>query len=323
MAFLLAALLFVGLALAAWWEELGRLREQVRAFPWQVEPGWLVAATVLAVAALVVTAVVWVGLFRASGERIGLRHGCLAWFGSNLGRYIPGKVWQLSGLTVYLKARGHGAAAALSSSVLAQVLTLLTGLAAGSLVGVQLLARTAGSVPALVGLAVVLAVLAHPAVVRRTARLVGKWLDEEGARGEGRKGEREAAGSSVSGRHLLVAGGSMLGVWLLYGLGFWCLLRGLVGPAATPGPVVATGIFAASYLAGYLVFVAPGGLVVREGAMAALLTALAPQPVAVAAAVAVTARIWVTAAELLGAGASLMVARRNRKDRGAEVERGR
>lgn len=293
----MAALLFVGLVLAERWEELGRLRDQVRDFPWRADAAWLALGTAWAVGALVVTAVVWVRLFRSLGERISCSHGLAAWFGSNLGRYVPGKVWQLSGLAVYLKGRGHSATAALSSAVVAQVLTLLTGVAAGALLGLQWLARAAGSLVGLAALVLLLGLLAHPAVVRRATALAGRWLGEESARGV-----------AVPPRELLWGGLAMLGTWVMYGLGFWCLLRGLVGPEATPNLAACTGIFAASYLIGYLVLVAPGGLVVREGAMAALLTGLAAQPAAVAAVVAVAARVWVTVAELAGAGVSLAAA---------------
>ena len=61
---------------------------------------------------------------------------------------------------------------------------------------------------------------------------------------------------------------------------------------------VLTGVFAASYIVGYLVLVAPGGLVVREGAMTALLVEAGGLAVGVAAPVAIIARLWVVATEL-------------------------
>jgi uncharacterized membrane protein YbhN (UPF0104 family) len=61
---------------------------------------------------------------------------------------------------------------------------------------------------------------------------------------------------------------------------------------------VLTGVFAASYVVGYMALIAPGGLVVREGAMTGLLTELSEMPVGVAAAVAILARLWLVGAEL-------------------------
>jgi len=72
------------------------------------------------------------------------------------------------------------------------------------------------------------------------------------------------------------------------------------GGSADPGPLTMAGIYSAAYVAGYVVLFAPGGLVVREGAMAALLAATAGVPVSVGAAVAILARLWATASELLG-----------------------
>jgi uncharacterized membrane protein YbhN (UPF0104 family) len=54
-----------------------------------------------------------------------------------------------------------------------------------------------------------------------------------------------------------------------------------------------------AYVAGYVVLIAPGGLVVREGAMAALLVTLAGIPLGAAAAIAAAARVWTTVAELI------------------------
>ncbi len=297
----MVAALFVALLLTERFGEWSRLRAQVQGFPWRLHAGWLAAATLLAAAALGVTAAAWVFLFRGTGARIGLGRGVAAWMGSNLGRYIPGKVWQLSGLAIYLRARGHSASAAVATSVQLQVLTLLTGAAFAGLAGLDAVGRIAGSAWALVAVGVLLALLLHPAVVRRATRIAARWLREEEAAGAG-----EAAPPGA----LLGAGVALAGVWLLYGAAFWCFLRGAVGPAATPGPLAATGIFAASYVAGFLVVLAPGGLVVREGAMTGLLVALTPQPAPVAALVAVGARIWATVAELVAVAAALALARR-------------
>ena len=127
--------------------------------------------------------------------------------------------------------------------------------------------------------------LVHPRLVRAATGLLSRWTGEEAVRVE------------LGGTAILRTAGALAAVWIGYGLGLWCLLKGLA--PIGPGPLTATGVFAASYVAGYLVLVSPGGLLAREGAMAALFVALGDYPVGVATALAIAARLWVTAAELL------------------------
>lgn len=297
--FLAVALGFVAAVLLDRWDQLQALRSQVGGFGWRLTPGWLAAALVLATINLFWMGAVWVFLYRAGGGGLGYPRGMRVWLATNLGRYIPGKVWQLSGLAVHLRQTGESGALALGSALAFQVVTLLTGLAAG----VGIVGARPGVLPVLPGgpaltfalVAVLLLLLLHPAVVGKGMRLTARLLREE-----------MPAAEPPDGRALAAAAVAMLGAWGIYGLGLWCLLRGVTG-GHVAGPAVLTGVFAASYVAGYLVLVAPGGLVVREGAMAGLLVAVAPVGGAVAAALALLARVWVTLSELLGLGLSMLV----------------
>lgn len=293
--FVLAALAFLALALADRRERLGLLLGRIAGHPWRWSAGWLVAAVGAGTAALLATAAVWVGLVRALGSRVSWSEGILAWAGASLGRYIPGKVWQLSGVALFLKRGGHSGAAAVSAAVVSQVLTLLTGAALGLWLAGRTWLPEMGALRTL-GLVAVLFLLVQPSVIRRVTR----W----GAR---RLGEDVVVGR-MDRRALVRAGGGLAGTWVLHGLGFWCLLRGSLGPGG-PGLPEATGIFAAGYVVGYAVLVAPGGLVAREGALTGLLATLGPLAVPVAGAVAVLARLWTMASELLLLGIAGLGAR--------------
>lgn len=293
--FVLAALIFVGWALADRWADLERIRSEVGGFGWRLSPGWLAAAVAVGVADLFWMGAVWVHLYRSGGGRLGWGEGVRIWLATNLGRYIPGKVWQLSGLAVHLRETGKSGSLGLASALAFQVVVLVTGIAVAAGVLGGDLALVPGGSPAVAAIAVVLLLgLLHPAVVRRGMQLAARVLDREEA----------PDADPPTGPALLRAAGGMVVAWGLYGLGFWCMIRGLSDSGAA-GPVLLTGVFAAAYVAGYLVLVAPGGLLVREGAMTGLLAALTPTGAAVAAALAVAARIWVTVAELAAAASSL------------------
>lgn len=296
--FLLAAVGSTVLLLFGQWQELQRIRARVDGFGWRLSPTWVGAALSLATLNLFLMGGAWVRLYRGAGGTLSYGRGVRVWVATNLARYIPGKVWHISGLAVHLKRTGESGALALATAITFQVVTLLTGSAVAVAVLGADVARVPTASPAVwaAGLGV-LALLLHPRVVgfltRLAARITGEDVDRIAVAGAG---------------ELLVAGLLMTAAWGIYGIGFWCLLEGVARTGAPAGPLVLTGIFAAAYVAGYLVLIAPGGLVVREGAMTALLAGLTPIGAAVAAAVSILARIWAATSELVAFAAAALTA---------------
>ena len=287
--FVAVSLVFVALLLARQGAAVSGLRADLDRFGWSLRPGWLIAAVSIGTADLFLMGAIWVGLFRALGGSVGAREGVAVWMITNLGRYIPGKLWQLSGLALYMRENRQAGAAALTAAALFQVLVLGTGIAvAAASLGAELV-RGGAVVPIAAVILLVLVVLLRPSLTGRAAGALAR-----------RFGESAAAGSPGAGALWLAVGGLVL-AWLVNGAGLWCVWRGAGGGPA-PGVFTMSGVFAASYVAGYLVLFAPGGLVVREGAMAGLLAATAGVPVSVGAAVAVLARLWAVASELLATG---------------------
>ncbi len=288
--FVVTALLSLALLLG---DQIGDLRavgDQVRTFGWRLRPGWLAAALALATGNLFLMGMVWVRLFRALGGTISTREGVRVWVITNLGRYIPGKIWQLTGLTVYMKERGGDGAIALSSALVFQLVTIGTGTAvAATVLGVEATGRGPLSAPMLGAMIVLLAVALNPRILQAATRQVARWMKEP-------VDVRRLSIADLAG-----AGAGMVAAWAVYGLGLWCLVRGL--GADEVGPFGLTGVFAGSYVVGYLALIAPGGLVVREGAMTVLLAGLGVLPAGAAGIIAVSARVWTTVSELVALGA--------------------
>jgi uncharacterized membrane protein YbhN (UPF0104 family) len=278
---------FVGVLLARQGGELTGLRADLEQFGWTLRPGWLTAALVVGTANLFLMGWVWVLLFRSLGGNVGAGEGIRVWMTTNLGRYIPGKIWQLSGLAMYMRERRGAGAAALTAAGLFQALVLGTGAAvAASTLGGLFLADGA-LVPTTILLGILLVVFLQPSIASRISTALARRLGE-------------SAPETPPGRRTLwVAASGLVAAWLANGLGLWLVWRG-AGGSVDPGPLTMAGVYSAAYVAGYLVLFAPGGLVVREGAMTALLVATTGVPVAVGAAVAILARLWATATELLG-----------------------
>jgi uncharacterized membrane protein YbhN (UPF0104 family) len=285
--FLCIALVFVWVLLRGQWSSLEEIMSSTRRFDWSFHPWWLAAAVVVGVANLLLMGFVWAGLFRRTGGTARPGEAVRVWVVTNFGRYIPGKVWQLGGLAAYMKGRGDSGAAALVSAMAFQIISLVTGGAiAVATIGVRWVAGGGSWLPALIALGLILLAGLHPGAIRWIAGRLGHWLGETDVRVD--LGAGDIARATVG----------MLVAWLAYGVGLLLLLRG-VGVAWEVAQIPAlTGIFAASYVIGYLVLVAPGGLVVREGAMTALLVELGGLALGVAAAVAIMARVWMVVTEL-------------------------
>ncbi len=124
LAFTLALVLREGAALP-------ELRSDLAGFGWRIRPVWLLAALGAGILNLLLMSRLWVRIFRGLGGGVDPGEGMRVWLTTNLGRYIPGKVWQLSGLALYMRAQSGTGAAALTAAALYQVLVLATGLAVG------------------------------------------------------------------------------------------------------------------------------------------------------------------------------------------------
>ena len=228
----------------------------------------------------------------------GIPESAAAWLGSNLGRYVPGKIWQVTGLVGYVRTRGDSGAGALATLLAFQSVMLATGAGLGwATLGTRAF-QGLGPWPIVLGVLGVAVALAPP-TLRLVVRLGQKLLREPG----------DPGAVSLRGKVLArtVVGG--VAVWVLQGLGFWALLQGLV--AENPvDPIVACGVFSTSYVIGYLAVIAPGGMIVREGSIISLLSVVASLSLGPAAALALAARLWATAAELLAFGVGLAIVRR-------------
>lgn len=287
--FVLAGLLFLGLLLTDQWQRLRGVLRSIEGHDWQLRPEWIAASLALATVNLLEMSSVWVRLFRESGGAVGYPEGWRIWSGTNVGRYIPGKLWHLGGLTLYLREHGESGAAGLISSIGFQVLILVTGAATAS----TLLLGGApdpplGAAPLTTALVLLLLAAAlHPGVLQRATGLASRLMGEEGVEID-----------RIGGRGLAASAGAIFLSWGVYGLSLWCLLRGTVGGGG-PGPFELTAVFAASYVAGYLALLSPGGLLVREGAMVALLSTTGGLPVGMATVVAVAYRLVTTLSEVV------------------------
>jgi hypothetical protein len=171
------------------------------------------------------------------------------WILSSFGRYLPGKLWAIAGMAVMTERAGASGKVATAAAIVMQLLAIGTGVGAAAIAAGPLIEAAqpgAGAAMTILGLVAVgaLAMVGSAA----TLQLMWRVLRREGQ-------------PPPPPRRLAVLGGFGFNVvaWLLYGVALAALARGIL-PDAGLGLRVATGVFAASYLGGFITPFAPGGL---------------------------------------------------------------
>jgi uncharacterized membrane protein YbhN (UPF0104 family) len=288
-ALVLAAIVFLG-------RTIGRNADALRDFDWSVDPALLAASLVAHVLVLGWGVVVWHRVL-LNTTTAPARLGALMriWFLSSVARYIPGKIWQFVAAAQLATRAGLSSAAILTSLAVQVGFTLLAAVLVSAATLPLPDSWPLGRPLTLAAALAAALLLSHPRVLRTALGLIPRALHRDVV---------AWGGSWLDGVALLAL--SVVS-WLLYGVAFWLFVSALVDlPPSTLLPLA--GVNALSFLAGYIVFVVPAGLGVREAAMTALLAGMIPAYVGVV--IAALSRLWTIAAELIGAGLCLWLDRR-------------
>ncbi|NOZ50156.1 MAG: flippase-like domain-containing protein [Chloroflexi bacterium] len=292
---LMLALLFIFLLLRSQWQEL-------RSYQWHLRPGWLLAAGSAIFASWSIEVSIWRGLLRKMGGQISFGQGFRIWFISALVRYIPGNLWQPLGMTVLSRRHGVRTEATVISIALYQAINLLSVTLIAALyfpLGGNLGLLTPTDDPRLAPLGLLLLAPTIVFILRPgwLVILLNFLL---------RKLGRPPFPVTLSSADILAA--LLLGAidWILLGLGFAALtlaLHPLTLPQLLNWLPHLVASYPLAYVIGYLSFITPSGLAVREGALYVLLSPITGGALATVAALAM--RVWLMACELIAAGLAL------------------
>jgi glycosyltransferase 2 family protein len=260
---------------------------------WRPEPLALAAASLVLAGGYLVSALLWGRMVQElGGPRLGVLAAARIYLVSNLGRYVPGKVWALAGMTLLARREGVAAPVAAGAAILGQGVALAGACVVGALAFLEAEGRVRW-----VGLAllagVTLALLAS-AIPPLFGRLVGfayrlaRQIPPTALEADRSFGIRWVALYALN--------------WALYAASFWGLARSLRIDVSL---MEAAPAFAAAYVLGFVAVFAPAGIGIREGFLVAFL-----QPVAGPGALvlAVVSRIWTTAVEVVPAGVLALTA---------------
>ncbi len=240
----------------------------------------LVGATLLFAIGHSVNAGTWAWLLRQSEQRdvASLVTLVRVFLVANLGRYIPGKVWQVASLSVAAQRLGVSATVASIVAVASQLVAVAAAAAWGAS-SLRQLEQVSLPLLGLVALGFAVLVLAGPAVLR--------WMIRH---------PRFPGDSSfnVSAKDLWAVAAVHLVNWGLYGLAFHLIAIAL---SVSVTPWESMSYFGAAYVAGYLFLPAPAGIGVREGVLLLLLAGSAPANALLA--VTIIQRLLITVTEVL------------------------
>ena len=275
--------------------------DAIRSHPWQLNVLPLILALIVDLIVFAFLSWLWRVVIAGFGHPITFAESFRIFYLSNLGRYIPGRVWQLFGILYLAGRKGIPAPQATASFIAIQLFAIPASFvlfAATAAVDPDLLAEvTKGVDPVAIYLFVGLMVLLSLAVMffpqpvfalgdRILRRL--KWGTLPF------RMERRTAIALYFGYVL---------AWFLYGFAFWLFLKGVTGDTNLP-VLAAIGAYNGAYQIGYLALFAPGGLGPREFVLTVMLS---PFIGPIAAAVAVISRLWSILVEGIAALIALAV----------------
>jgi hypothetical protein len=263
---LLAGLLFAVLRLrSVWHDSHARLAHA----GW----GWLGASLTLGIGAVIASSFVWVAILRRLGLRT-QRSWAATYLQGQLGKYVPGSVWQYASRGTLARQRGAPLRVVAKSFPVELSATIF---AAGAFA--LLMLGWWGAV----GSAALIA--AAPVAGSRASR------------------ERLMLRAACATVPLFAA------TWTLVIVGVWMTARGVAGASVGDLPFLG-GAFVVAWIVGVVAIYAPGGIGVREVVLVTLLRSRIGLDDAVL--VAVATRAVFVLADLCAAGISLTVARRPR-----------
>jgi glycosyltransferase 2 family protein len=283
-----AAVVFAALAIWFLQHQWDGIRDSLRT----LHPSWggLVIASACVVGGYAVLIFAWRLLLRAWSSPLTARTATRIWFVSSLGKYVPGKLWSIGAMAILAKDAGASPLAATGSAIIMQLVNIAAGFAviawagAGALLAANPVLRAASWLvlaATAVGLAVGPPLLTW--AVRTATRLARQ--------------PTPVLPHLTRGGLLAVFGANVV-AWIAYGVGFGIFWHALLGRGGGIS-VAALAVYTASYLLGFLALFAPGGLGVRETALAGLLISLRLATPADAALLAAASRIWLTVLEIL------------------------
>jgi hypothetical protein len=268
-------------------------------------PPWaLLGSAGCVVGQLLVVSMAWRAVLADGGWRLDVRAAVRVFLVGQLGKYLPGGIWNVVTQAELAADRGVPRLWTVSASAVSLGISVAVG---GILAVPALLALSVPGVPvAVVGLVPLGLAAFHPRLLNPLLGLGARLL-------------RRPAPRPLSARGVTAALGWTLLSWLLLAGHQLVLLAGIGAPLDATTLLVAGCGYALAWVIGFLVLFAPAGAGAREVTLVAVLLAVVPRPEALV--VALASRLVLTVADVAAAGLALAAGRGRRSQPAPATDR--
>ncbi|HWA97869.1 MAG TPA: lysylphosphatidylglycerol synthase transmembrane domain-containing protein [Pirellulales bacterium] len=263
--------------------------------PASLRPGWLIASAVLYLAGLLPSGVFWWRVLLALGQTPRLPETLRAYYIGHLGKYVPGKALVIILRTGLIRSTRVDTAVAVVSVFYETLTMMAVGACVGGLLSAIWFRHESWLLLVALGMAAAAGIPTLPPVFRRIVLVAGR-----------RKVDPEALDriAQIRPRAYVLGWLGIAAGWTLNGISLWAILvaAGFIEPTETIDTTLLDQILisvaagALANVAGFLSLI-PGGAVVREAVLIALLAPMFGQAGAVVSAI--VARIVSLVAEIL------------------------
>lgn len=275
--------------------------QEIRAYEWEIHWGYMILSVIVGIGTFFVLSTVWLRIIAGFGHKLSMTKAFRIFYLSNLGRYIPGKIWQLFGILYLTQKEGIPPERAVASFIFSQMIGIPASLLVFVLAAqiepkllvdqVAILGDKSAYLITAAMVAVSLAIVLWPQKVFAIANVILRKL------------KRPQAVFTLDKKVALTIFVGYSVSWIMYGTAFWLFTRAVTDGAGC-SLVAAVGAFIVAYQIGYLALFAPGGFGPRELILGVM---LAPFLGPIAPAVAIGARLWAIVIEGLAALLALAV----------------
>lgn len=258
--------------------------DKISGYDWSPDYIFLILSVLTLYLVYIIGGYGWILVMRMVGAKIDLKKGLSIFLLSLWGRYLPGGVWTVLGRVFLCRLEGIPDSRSGMSVILEQAYPIVS---AGIVFAASLLFwNDAGSVtkvlPVLISVPLFIIFL-HPKPFLKIANPI---LSRMG---------KAPIDIPLSFNNMLFLTGYYSLYWLVTGTAFYFFICSFYPLDIYYIPIL-SGIYAISFVAGYVTFLTPAGLGVREGALTVLLSFFIPTPIAIG--VALLSRLWLVGVEL-------------------------
>lgn len=282
------------------WQQLAGSWDALQSYNWQINWWLLITASAVQLVALTLFSAIWCYLMRGFGYVVPLRAGFRIAYLSHLGRYVPGRIWQVFSMIELAAGLGIARSDVIASWAISTLFgippALLAGLGAMLLFPEIMSANQQAIYIPLLAVATTLTMAGSVVCVVWPSVALGvyNWLL--------RLLKRPPVSFSFRPRvALMVYLGYLIG-WLITGGSFWLFVQSITAINVPLLPMV--GGFILAYQVGYFTIFTPGGLGSRELVLIAMLS---PFVGPIAAGVALAGRVWNLLVEVLATLIAFMI----------------